>query len=175
MPQEYELTQFKVGDFKDANQNTWCDAVFQGMGEPVKWVVKDPNTITVGQKYYGTIKQRESQAGKTYLRFYREKKPDQQSGGSGYGKGTYQPRDDMAIRAQWAIGQAVSSQVALRAATGTTMPALKFDEVEVAAKLLYAMVDRVKNTTVVTDTKPVENTPDWAPAEIRQRFSKTER
>lgn len=49
-------------------------------------------------------------------------------------KKEWQPRDDDAIRAQWAIGQAVSVYKD------------KLDEVEALAKSLFKMVDRVKSS-----------------------------
>lgn len=54
-------------------------------------------------------------------------------------KKEWQQRDDSHIKAQWAIGQAVQ----LQARQGLTMP--HYDELEVSAKLLYAMVERVKS------------------------------
>lgn len=47
-----------------------------------------------------------------------------------------QPRDDAAIRAQWAIGQAYSNQP----------DGAKPEDIEKTAKMLYAMVDRVKGS-----------------------------
>ena len=76
MTQEYELVDLRISDFKDDYGNSWVDAAFQGVSEPVKWVVKDPDTLKVGQKYYGRIDVKTSKAGKTYNRFYKEQKED---------------------------------------------------------------------------------------------------
>lgn len=83
MAKEYELTAFEAGDFKDQHGNVWGTAVFLGEGEPVKWVVKDPLSIKIGQKYYGSITEEKSKAGKPYLRFRREKVPDGTQNASG--------------------------------------------------------------------------------------------
>lgn len=144
MAQEYELTAFEAGDFKDAHGNTWATAVFLGEGEPVKWVVKDPTAIKVGQKYYGSITEQKSKAGKTYLRFKRESVPE----GTGSTQ-TDKPSEEYwadkqnQIKAQWAIGQAVSiyNRMDTEAAENVDFE----QHVEDNAKVLFAMVDRVKN------------------------------
>lgn len=97
--QEYILKQFKATDFKDTHDNTWCSAVFEGVGEPVKWVLKDPSTVKIGETYYGEIKPVTSKQGKIYLRFYREKKPE--------AKREYVDHHED-IKAEWAIGVALT-------------------------------------------------------------------
>lgn len=80
---DYELTALDTGEpnpFKDDYGNTWCTAVFLGIGEPVKWVIKDPSTVKVGETYYGEIKEMKSKANKPYLRFYKAKKEDTPAG-----------------------------------------------------------------------------------------------
>lgn len=67
-------------------------------------------------------------------------------------------RDDNAIKAQWAIGQAV--QVNL------TAPEFNFDAVEADAKKLYAMISRVKDsdqpkTDVVISAEDTNLEIDW--------------
>lgn len=88
--QEYEITEFRKGDFQDNYGNTWCDMVLLGVGEPVRIVVKNPldEQYTVGNKLYGEIKEVTSKAGKAYKRFYREERPEQTQGfhGSNSGK-----------------------------------------------------------------------------------------
>lgn len=76
MAQDYVLRSFKKEDFQDAHGNYWCTAAFEGVGEPVKWVVKNPMSIQEGQTYYGEIKELTSKAGKPYMRFYKQQKPD---------------------------------------------------------------------------------------------------
>ncbi len=110
MAKEYELTAFDVGrePYVDPHGNTWCTAVFLGEGEPVKWVVKDPTAIKVGQKYYGSIVEQTSKAGKPYLRFKREKPPENTyvSTDNKQSDEYWSERND-AIKAQFAIKTAV--------------------------------------------------------------------
>lgn len=76
MAQDYILRSFKKGDYQDAHGNYWCTAALEGIGEPVKWVVKSPQSIQEGQTYYGEVKELTSKAGKSYLRFYKQQKAD---------------------------------------------------------------------------------------------------
>lgn len=76
MAQEYKVTAFKAGDFKDNFGNTWCEAVFEGVGEPVRWVLKDPSKISVGDVVFGHIEEAISKAGKPYNRFKTDKRDD---------------------------------------------------------------------------------------------------
>jgi hypothetical protein len=152
LAQDYKLTSFEKSDFQDNFGNYWCNAAFEGVSEPVRWVVKDPASVEVGKVYYGEIKDATSKAGKAYLRFHREKKEDAQPSHSETPKQEWQPRDDSHIRAQWAIGQAVSALVALN-----TDGKLEYGVVEDIAKKLFAMVDRVKGSSESTD--PKANTP----------------
>lgn len=109
MAQDYTLTSFNPGDFQDPHGNTWCDAAFQGIAEPVKMVVKDPTQYKEGQVVYGEITIATSRAGKPYNRFKRQQKPDQEQGYAPKSdKKEWQPRDDMAIRAQFAIKSAIA-------------------------------------------------------------------
>jgi hypothetical protein len=137
---EYSVLQFKKGDFKDNYGNYWCDMALQGVGEPVRIVVKDPLQFRDGMTLYGTIEEKTSQAGKPYLRFKRLEKPEaEQTSLGGSTKKEWQPRDDMAIRAQWAINGALT----LYSTWNKERP--EFDDIEKAAKQLFAMVDRVKD------------------------------
>jgi hypothetical protein len=76
MGQEYKLRTFDKGDYTDPHGNYWCTATFEGLGEPVKWVVKDPTKVHEGQTVYGEIKEMTSKAGKPYMRFYKQQRPD---------------------------------------------------------------------------------------------------
>ena len=151
MAKEYEVLQFKAGNFQDNFGNTWCDMALKGVSEPVRIVVKDPTTIKDGDTLYGEIKEQTSKAGKTYLRFHREKPEDQQSftprGGSH--KPSYQPRDDAGIKAQFAIKAAIQYQP-----DGATLK-----DVEEAAIAFFKMVDRVKNSEAVTDSAQGQTNP----------------
>lgn len=57
----------------------------------------------------------------------------------GSGAGSYTPRDDSHIKAQWAIGQAMGFATAIN-----TDGKVDFDLVEGIARSLFTMVDRVK-------------------------------
>lgn len=152
--QEYTISFFKVGDFTDKNNNVWCEILFEEKSnEPMRIVVKDPSSYHVGQKLFGHVELKTSQAGKPYNRFYRDKRPDfEPQGHIGVGTGQpigafvpkkeWQPRDDKAIQAQWAIGQAVSmfNAESLKAEQSQTAIAT----IEVWAKRFFAMIDRVK-------------------------------
>jgi hypothetical protein len=163
MAQDYKVLQFKKGDFRDNNNNYWCDMALHGVGEPVRIVVKDPTQYHDGMELYGRVEEKTSQAGKQYLRFYREQKDDNQASftaststppaPSGQPvKKEWQPRDDNAIRAQWAIGQAVSK---------VELPftdASYYQSVESVAKKLYAMVETVKDFSTGTQPTPPRGT-----------------
>lgn len=144
--QEYEVTAFDKSDFQDQNGNYWCSAIFLGVGEPVKWVVKDPTTVSVGQKVYGRITDETSKAGKAYRRFRREKKPDT----------TYTPVNDKPteeywadkqaqIKAQWAIGQGVHLYIAqMQSLADKDIDISDIEFIEAQARELFSMVDRIK-------------------------------
>lgn len=141
--QDYELTWFTAGDFQDPHGNTWCNAAFVGVSEPVRWVVKDPTAKHVGDKYYGKITQETSKAGKPYLRFRQEQKPEEPQtigGNAGATKedDAYWGEKNSAIKAQWAIGQAIASFPLIEGKS------YSFEQIEERAKEYFAMVDRVK-------------------------------
>jgi hypothetical protein len=147
MAKEYKLTAFEKGDFQDTHGNFWCTAVLQGIGEPVKMVVKDPMKFEVGMELYGEVKTQKSKAGKDYLRFYRETPPEQQTfnRSAGGGKPSFQPRDDAGIKAQFAIKAAIQYHAESAPLT----------DIEEAAKAFYKMVDRVKESHTAS-TSPGE-------------------
>lgn len=150
MAKEYELTAFDTGKdpYVDGHGNTWCTAVFLGEGEPVKWVVKDPTAIKVGERYYGSIIEQTSKANKTYLRFKREQRPDGAvSPENNKPTEEYWENKQSQIKAQWAIGQSV--QLVLPYLKEGTKPFM--EAVESQAKELYAMVDRVANPEEVDE------------------------
>lgn len=151
MNQEYEVTQFKKGDFQDLNQNYWCDMGLKGVSEPVKIVVKDPMQFHDGMTLYGHIEEKTSKAGKAYQRFYREQKPEQPShttsSPTSAAKPAWQPRDDNAIRAQWAIGQSVGTFK-----WGEGEP-VNLDLVVDRARHFYQMVDFVKSSDHIANVQ----------------------
>lgn len=144
MAQDYKVLQFKKGDFQDDHGNYWCDMALEGVGEPVRIVVKDPTQFHSDMTLYGTIEDKVSRAGKDYLKFKREKREEQtEFHDRAGGQKAPQTQDDgywddknAQIRAQWAIGQAVNF----------TGPENSMQDIENAAKTFFAMVDRVKGS-----------------------------
>lgn len=143
----FTIKDFKVSDFKDTFGNTAVNVAFEEFGEPVTWFVKDPSKVSSGMKLEGEVKPTKAQtSGKEYNRFYRDKPQDQQGGYSqgtqqrGSTKREYQPRDDHAIQAQWAIGQAV--HIAIASGNPDAMDR-KF--IEEGACEFFDMIERVKN------------------------------
>lgn len=70
--------------------------------------------------------------------------------GTGNGGKSYQPKDEAAIKAMWAIGQAVQLHAAVTRNGGE-----EAQGIEVTAKELFAMVERVKAGTSAVVTKDV--------------------
>lgn len=143
---DYKLVQFKESDFKDNFGNTWCDAAFEGISEPVKWVVKDPSKIEVGNTYYGEIIQKTSKADKPYQRFYAKKKEE-----STDNKEEYWEDKNLSIRAQWAIGQAVQATEIKTSDNGYEK------DIEYLANMFYKMVNRIKLTDAEIERKEQED------------------
>ena len=100
--QDYKLTSFKEGDYKDNYGNAWCDATFEGISEPCKWVVKDPSRITVGATYYGIIADKTSKSGKTYRRFTKKPKEEVTQKSE-----VNWDLKDARIQYQWAVGRSL--------------------------------------------------------------------
>lgn len=151
MAKEYTVTQFRIGDFQDQHGNTWCDMALLGVGEPVRIVVKDPLSIKADDVLYGEIKEMTSKAGKPYLRFYKAQREDEQQSFASKPKSdkpdeAYWADKQAQIKAQWAIGQAVTWCLALKKDTD-----LEQGIVQEAAKEFFAMVDRVKVSGVPAD------------------------
>ena len=160
---DYRLIELRKGDFQDNHGNWWCDVSFEGVSEPVKWVIKDPLKITEGEVYQGEIKEQTSKAGKPYQRFYRSFDDNKTSN---FGSSSGSPKQDdgywedknAAIKAQWAIGQAVSHL--------GQKDNVKLEQVETLAKALYDMSERVKEHGLKTTTKPVEKEVPESQSEI---------
>jgi hypothetical protein len=150
MPQVYEVVAFKKGDFQDQNGNYWCDMALKGISEPVRIVVKDPTQFHDGMELYGHITDETSKAGKPYRRFRRDKQPDfHETAGGAPKKSEWIPRDDSAIKAQFAIKAAVAAYAMPTLADTLKDPAaldVYFNNVEHFASQFYSMVDRVKDS-----------------------------
>jgi hypothetical protein len=107
-----------------------------------------------GDKKFGDLVDYKSSAGNARLKFQRAERPE--AGQSFHdrapsaAKKEWQPRDDDAIRAQWAIGQAVSMHNDDKAVTGAQFIAggdKSLPAIEATAKQLFAMVERVKGSS----------------------------
>lgn len=158
MPQEFTVRQWKAWKeddgtpITDPHGNVKGSVVFEEhANEPVDATFKQaPNP---GDKKYGVIEDYQTKSGNTRTKFSRRDRPQEGSNSRSGGKSG---RDDNAIRAQWAIGQAVQIQAASKVVRdGSTL----MNELEATAKSLYAMVDRVKdsnggNTVVTGSTNP---------------------
>jgi hypothetical protein len=121
--------------------------------QPVDATFKEPPAV--GAKKYGSIEEYNTKAGKTRVKYVSAQRPKEGFTPSAGGK-TYQPRDDMAIRAQWAIGQAVSVYNA-SASKDPNMDMTGY--IESLAKKFYAMVDRVKGSSPA-----VTKEENWTPS-----------
>ena len=124
--QDYTVEDVRIGDFKDDHGNTWTDVVFKEIGEPVKWVMKDPSKVKPGDVVYGSINEQTSKAGKTYLRFKKEQKPEPGQEPVDW------DRKDAYIRFQWAYREALAH---------FRGEEVKMDNVRKLAKSLVLLVD----------------------------------
>lgn len=140
--QEYELIDLKVSDFEDNFSNKWCEATFKGVSEPVKWVIKDPSSVTLGVSYYGEIKGMTSKAGKPYNRFYRAKPEDtpQKATQSQSKTLDYEP----STNARWAIGMAYRAYVQVTGSVDGSGE-FPFKHIEEHARELVSMFERIKD------------------------------
>ena len=135
MAQTYKIQSVK-------KTNTWESTfgemqsyalALEGVGEPVQLNKKVPVKAEPqeGDELFGTLEEQERN-GRT---FYKIKLEQNQQANGGF-KG--QPRDDAAIKAQWAINQ--STQIWI--AQGCSMEA--YDNIEKEAIHFYKMIERVK-------------------------------
>lgn len=147
MAQAYIIKEHRVSDFKDPNGNTAVNLALEGYGEPVTIFVKKPEYMKDGDELYGNIKQVKSQSGKEYNRFFKEKREDFAGGGHASPKREYQPRDDKAIQAQWAINQ--GREAALLESDDPNY----YAEVKDIAIHFFLMIDEVK----AAEPKPLDS------------------
>lgn len=114
----------------------------EGVDAPVV-VTKKPDSRAPqeGDELYGTL----DMGGKFGPKFKAESKPfggGAPSGGGGGSKPSYQPKDEKAIQAMWAIGQAVT---ALGPITDKKQPVADYAlAVETVATELFGLVDVIK-------------------------------
>jgi hypothetical protein len=136
MSQTYKITDVK-------KRNTWKSSrgdemqtyalALEGVSEPVQMNKKLPVKVEpkVGDEVIGTLEEQERNGSVYYKLTIDFNAMKQQTGGY---KG--QPRDDAAIKAQWAVGQSVQ--------IGMTNNSLTMPEIEARAIELFHMTERVK-------------------------------
>lgn len=107
----------------------------EGHERPVEIGKKKPDALKVGDTVSGTITAAPD--------FPADKFKAEYAGGGGFGAGNRQPKDEAAIKAMWAIGQARSAFEPIRK-TDPDERGMYIVAIENLAKELFAMVDRVK-------------------------------
>lgn len=132
MAQQYVIKDVKKGKVWDSSygQMQAYALALEDVGEPVKMNKKMPvaHEPKPGDTIFGSLEEKEYD-GRVFFNFKSEKHPFQPKG---------QPRDDKAIRAQWAIDQAVQ--------IGMATNQLDDSAIEVKAIELFKMVGRVKES-----------------------------
>lgn len=136
MAQDYTITQVSAQaprEWGEGSMKTYYIKVkLEGHDRPVSIGKKAPDALHVGDTVYGTIANDPSH---DEDKFKSEQKPNYGASTPPTSKPAYTPRDDLAIRAQWAIGKSVELKIA-EGGDG--------DAIEETAQWLFAMVDRVK-------------------------------
>jgi hypothetical protein len=113
----------------DGQKTIWA-VTLEADGKTFMLKTYSPKIAQVG--WEGQVESYENNRGQKFV------KQPQQQGGWGGGRGAGQPKDEAAIKAMWAIGQAVQSATLRPDDTGYE------SEVEDLARIYYSMVDRVK-------------------------------
>lgn len=129
--QEYTVKSIKTTGQQDNNNNDMLWVNFEGIQDAaLMFAQKHPE---VEGKEYGEITTEKGKtSGKEYLRFRRKQREDGFHAQAPTQKKEWQPRDDEAIKAQWALGRAYEKH-------GATETAIK------EASWLIEAVDRVKH------------------------------
>lgn len=170
--QEYEVTFFEETDFKDNYGNTWCTVGFLGVGEPVKWVLKDPSTVSVGDKVFGEIEIKTSKAGKDYNKFKRAK-PDEI------------PSSAPQTKAEGERGEAITKSMVVKLAFQAFISAegmlpqedAHWRQISYMADMLYKTINsvddtKITETPVVEPVRAPEKKPEGNPA-LRKGLAKS--
>lgn len=135
MPNSYRITQVSAQPPRQWDGPTgtvfYIKVKLDGHERPVSIGKKSPDALHVGDTVYGTITGTDRDEDK-----FKSEQQQTSFGGGTSSKPAYVPRDDLAIRAQWALGQGMT------AAYNNEVGNLA--EVEMLARELFAMVDRVK-------------------------------
>lgn len=134
---EYKITkvsQEAPKEYQGEHGTTYyIKVMIDGHERPVSIGKKKPDALKVGDTVYGTITETQYDTDKFTA--------DKMQGGYAGGKSNYQPRDDDAIRAQFAIKTAAGMATSFVRTTNDLE-----GWIEIEAKKLYAMVDRVKGS-----------------------------
>lgn len=138
MAQQYtvkQVSQQPPKEWQGANGTVYyIKTLLEGHSKPVSIGKKSPNALKVGDTVYGTI---------TPTQYEEDKFKAEKPAGS---FGSKYSRDDAAIRAQWAIGQAMTKfEQGCYAATDENRVTL-LHNIRDFARELYAMVDEVKGS-----------------------------
>lgn len=123
---------------RDQHGNYKGSVTFEN-SEPVDATFKQPPAV--GDKKYGDIETYTTKSGATRKKFKSAQRPQEGFTG-GSGKSNYQPRDDAAVKAQFAIKAAIA--FCPKPESARDMNAIA--AIEDVAKQFYQMVDRVKNS-----------------------------
>lgn len=113
-------------------QRTIWDVVLEADGKDYRLKTYSAKIAEVG--FEGEVESYTNDRGDKFVKQVPKEQP------AHYG-GSYQPRDDAAIRAQWALGQAMQLELASFQGESKTF---SWEQLERSAKQLYALVDRVK-------------------------------
>lgn len=139
MAQEYTVTRISQQPPReydgDYGKVYYIKTQLEGHDKPVSIGKKDPHALRAGDKVYGRIIETQYDEDK----FQAERRDNNHVGNKGSfngNKGHYQPRDDAAIRAQFAIKAAIEYC--------KTNDPNSLNDVEEYARRFYAMVDSVK-------------------------------
>lgn len=165
MAQEYTVKSWKAwenedGAIRDAHGNFKGSVTFEEYNsEPVDATFK--TEPAPGDKKYGTVNDYTTKAGKVRMGFTRADRPLDEPR-------PYAPKPttpivdwggkDRVIKAQWAIGQAVSLHKDNEVVTGAAFIAggnKNLLAIEATAKQLFAMVDRVQQGETKTDPEVI--------------------
>lgn len=146
MAQEYTVKTWKVwedeeGSVRDKFGNFKGSVTFEEENsEPVDATFKtEPQP---GDKKYGEITEYQTRSGNTRRKFQRKDRPEHNNGHSN-GNGWNDPDKQSQIKAQWAIGQACHMLTPSLADVSHVGSERVMSAIEVTAKELFSMVDRV--------------------------------
>lgn len=137
MAQEYKIVKVSKESPREYYNETYKSTTYyikvmlEGHDKPVTIGKKRPDALKEGDLVFGRIVETQYEVDK--FQAEQQGRP---------GGGNFTPKDQDAIKAQWAIGQAI-------VLFHESPTADYLDQIEKTAKSLFAMVDRVKSVTPV--------------------------